>query len=110
MDLDCVVGDAWEVLADIRGNRGYPGSCALKALPNVQEEHVRTGGARCYRNNFCLVRDVHCCVRERTADVLMTGLYLCSRVADATPVLQRLVIAVVLPAGRRGHADRELVA
>jgi hypothetical protein len=30
MDLGCVVGD-------IRGNRCYPGSCALKALPNVQE-------------------------------------------------------------------------
>jgi hypothetical protein len=37
MDLGCLVGDAWEVLANIRGNRGYPGSCALKALPNVQE-------------------------------------------------------------------------
>jgi hypothetical protein len=34
MDLGCVVGDAWDVLANIRGNRCYPGSCALKALPN----------------------------------------------------------------------------
>jgi hypothetical protein len=44
MDFGCVVSDAWELLVKIRGNRGYPGSCALKALPNVQEEHVRTSG------------------------------------------------------------------
>jgi hypothetical protein len=27
VDLGCVVGDAWEILANIRGNRCYPGSC-----------------------------------------------------------------------------------
>jgi hypothetical protein len=42
MDLGCVVGDAWEVLANIRGNLGYPGLCALEALPNVQEMHIGT--------------------------------------------------------------------
>jgi hypothetical protein len=74
-DLGCVVGDAWEVLANVRGNRGYPGSCALKALPNVQEKHVGTSTrARCCRNGFCVVSSIHCCIGEVTADVLMTGL------------------------------------
>jgi hypothetical protein len=53
MDLGCVVSDAWEVLADIRGNRGYPGSYALEALSNVQEEHIGTSGARYCRKLLC---------------------------------------------------------
>jgi hypothetical protein len=31
MDLGGGVGDAWEILANVGGNRGQPGSCALKA-------------------------------------------------------------------------------
>jgi hypothetical protein len=30
MDLGGGVGDAWEILANVGGNRGQPGSCALK--------------------------------------------------------------------------------
>jgi hypothetical protein len=74
MDLGSAVGDAWEVLANIGGKRGYPGSCALKALPYVQEGHVETSGVRHCRNGCCVVRSGHCCVREITADVLLTGL------------------------------------
>jgi hypothetical protein len=70
VDLGCIVGDAWESLANIRGNRCYSGSCA----PNVQEGHVGTSTrARCCRYGLCVVSSVHCCVREVTADVLMTG-------------------------------------
>jgi hypothetical protein len=48
MDLGGGVGDAWEILANVGGNRGQPGSCAL-ALPYVQAGPVgtsvtRTGG------------------------------------------------------------------
>jgi hypothetical protein len=39
MDLGGGVGDAWEILANVGGNRGQPGSCALKAA-------VCPGGAR----------------------------------------------------------------
>jgi hypothetical protein len=49
MDLRCAVGDAWEILANIGGNRGHAGSCALKALPNVQKGPVGTSGARYWR-------------------------------------------------------------
>jgi hypothetical protein len=40
MELSGTVGDAREILANVGGKRGHPGSCALKALPNVK------GGAR----------------------------------------------------------------
>jgi hypothetical protein len=33
------VGDAWEILANVEGKRDHPGSCALKALPDIQEGH-----------------------------------------------------------------------
>jgi hypothetical protein len=29
MDLSGTVGDAWEILASVGGERGHPGSCAL---------------------------------------------------------------------------------
>jgi hypothetical protein len=31
MGLSGAIGDAWEILANVVGKRGYPGSCALKA-------------------------------------------------------------------------------
>jgi hypothetical protein len=31
--LSGAIGDAWEILANVVGKRGYPGSCALKADP-----------------------------------------------------------------------------
>jgi hypothetical protein len=39
MDLSGTVGDAREI---------HPGSCALQALPNIQEGHVGTSWARYY--------------------------------------------------------------
>jgi hypothetical protein len=71
MDLGCVVGDAWELLANIRGNRCYPGSCALKALPNVQEGHVGTslGLVAVGMGSAWSVVSTVCCVGEVTADV-----------------------------------------
>jgi hypothetical protein len=55
------VSDAWEVLANIGGNRGYLASCALEALPNVQGGRDRMSGARSCRNGYCVVRGGHCC-------------------------------------------------
>jgi hypothetical protein len=74
MDLSGTVGDAWEILANIGGERGHPGSCALIALPDVQEGHVWTSWARYYRRVCCVVRGGHCCLEEITADDLMTSL------------------------------------
>jgi hypothetical protein len=34
----------WEVLANIGGNRGYLGSCALEALPNIRGGRGRKSG------------------------------------------------------------------
>jgi hypothetical protein len=42
MDLSGTVGDASEIMANVGGERGHPGSYALKALPHVQEGHVWT--------------------------------------------------------------------
>jgi hypothetical protein len=44
MGLSGAIGDAWEILANVVGKRGYPGSCALKAPP-IQDGHVGTSGA-----------------------------------------------------------------
>jgi hypothetical protein len=52
MDLSGTVGDAWEILANVGGERGHPGSCALKALPDVQEGHVWTSLARYYKQSY----------------------------------------------------------
>jgi hypothetical protein len=46
MDLRGAVADAWEILANIGGNRSHPGSCALRALANVQRGRVGTSLAR----------------------------------------------------------------
>jgi hypothetical protein len=46
MVLGGAVGGAREILANVVGKRGQPGSCALEALPNVQEGHVGTGWDR----------------------------------------------------------------
>jgi hypothetical protein len=54
------MSDAWEVLANIGGNRGYLGSCVLKVLPNVQGGRYRTSRARIYRNGCCVVRGDRC--------------------------------------------------
>ena len=48
MDLSGAVG-ARKIPANVGGKRGHPGSCASKALLNVQEEHVGTSWARCCR-------------------------------------------------------------
>jgi hypothetical protein len=61
MGLGGAVSDAWEVLANIGGNRGYLGSCALEALPNVQGRRDRMSGARSCWNGDCVVRGGHCC-------------------------------------------------
>jgi hypothetical protein len=74
MDLSGTVGDAWEILANVGGERGHPGSCALKALPDVQEGHVWTSLARYYRRGCCVVRGGHCCLGGITAEVLLTSL------------------------------------
>jgi hypothetical protein len=58
----------------VGGERGHPGSRALKALPDVQEGHVWTSLARYYRRGCCVVRGGHCCLGEITAEVLMTRL------------------------------------
>jgi hypothetical protein len=55
MDLSRTAGDAWEILANVGGKRGHPGSCALKALPDVQEGHAWTCWARYYRRGCCVV-------------------------------------------------------
>jgi hypothetical protein len=49
VDLRGAVADAWEILANIGGNRGHPGSCALRALANVQKGRVGTSLARYWR-------------------------------------------------------------
>jgi hypothetical protein len=74
MDLSGTVGDAREILANVGGERGHPGSCALKALPDLQEGHVWTSLARYYRRGCCVVRGGHCCLGEITAEVSMTRL------------------------------------
>jgi hypothetical protein len=60
MDFSGAVGDACEVLANIGGKRGNPGSCALKALPNIQEGHVGTSWVRYCRSGCYVVRGDHC--------------------------------------------------
>jgi hypothetical protein len=73
MDLSRTVSDAWEILANVGGKRGHPGSRALKALPDVQEGHAGTSWARyCLRGCFA-VRSGHCNLGERTAEVLVTS-------------------------------------
>jgi hypothetical protein len=62
MDLSGTVGDGWEILANVGGERDHPGSCALKVLPDVQEGHVWTSLARYYRRGCCVVRGGHCCL------------------------------------------------
>jgi hypothetical protein len=74
MDLSGTVGDAWELLANVGGECGHSGSCALKALPDMQEGHVWMSWARYYRRGCCVVRGGHCCLGEITAEVLMTSL------------------------------------
>jgi hypothetical protein len=74
MALSGTVGDAWEFLANVEGERGHPGPCALKALPDFQEWHVGTSWARYYRRGCCVVRGGHCCLGEITAEVLMASL------------------------------------
>jgi hypothetical protein len=60
MDLsDGTVGDAREILANVGGKRGHPDSCALKALPNIQQGHVWTSRARYYRRGCCISRGGH---------------------------------------------------
>jgi hypothetical protein len=49
MDVSGTVGDAWEIMGNIGGERGRPGSCAVRALPDVQQGHVWTSLARYYR-------------------------------------------------------------
>jgi hypothetical protein len=73
MDLSGTVGDAWEILANVGGQRGHPGSCALKAQPDVQEGRVWTSLARYYRCCCCVVRGGHCGFGEITTEVLMTS-------------------------------------
>jgi hypothetical protein len=65
MNLSGTVGDAWEILANLGGKRDHPGSCALKALLDVQEGHVGKSWARYYRRG---------CWAAITAEVLMTSL------------------------------------
>ena len=83
MDLRGVVADAWEILANIGGNRGHPGSCALKALANVPKVRVVTSLARYWRCGCCVIRGGQCCLGEVTAYVLMTSVDLGTSVADA---------------------------
>jgi hypothetical protein len=43
MDLSGTAGDAWEILANVGGKHGHHGSCALKALPDVQARSAMVG-------------------------------------------------------------------
>jgi hypothetical protein len=70
--LGGAVGGAREILTNVVGKRGHPGSCALEALPNVQEGHVVTGWDRgpwwplsLGRNNCECLDDQFVIVRER---------------------------------------------
>jgi hypothetical protein len=54
MDSGCVVGDAWEVLANVRGNRGYPGSCALTLLLLVSSS-LRVSSSPSARHISCII-------------------------------------------------------
>jgi hypothetical protein len=72
--LGGAVGGAREILSNVVGKRSHPGSCALEALPNVQEGHVGTGWDRYCRYGCCVVRGGHCRFGEITANVLMTSL------------------------------------
>jgi hypothetical protein len=56
MDLRGAVNDAWEILTDVGGSRGHPGSCALEALADVQEGRVGTSGTRYWRCSCCVTR------------------------------------------------------
>jgi hypothetical protein len=69
MDLCGTAGDAWEILANIGGKPGHPGSCALKALPDVQEGYVGMSWACYCRRGCCVVRGGHCCLGGITAEV-----------------------------------------
>jgi hypothetical protein len=73
MVLSGAFGDAREIQADVVGKRGRPGSCALEALPNVQEGHVGTSWDRYCRCGCCLVRGGHCRLGEITANALITS-------------------------------------
>jgi hypothetical protein len=56
MGLSATVGDALEILANVVGKRGHPGSCALKALPNIQEGRCGKSWDRDDRRVCCVVR------------------------------------------------------
>jgi hypothetical protein len=43
-------GKYWRMVG---GKCGHPGSCALNALPDVQEGHVWTSWARYYQRGYC---------------------------------------------------------
>jgi hypothetical protein len=74
MVLGGAVSDAREILVNVVGNRGHPGSCALETLPNDHEGHVGTGWDRYCRYGCCVVRGGHCRLGEISANVLMTSL------------------------------------
>jgi hypothetical protein len=70
-----------EILADIGGKRGHPGSCALEALANVQEGCVGTSGLG---SGGVAVSPVVTSVAGRNNCGCLDDLfYLCTGVADA---------------------------
>jgi hypothetical protein len=58
MGLSGAIGDAWEILANVVGKRGYPGSCALKADPGWARRDDERGSVLV----VLLLRDERCSV------------------------------------------------